>query len=185
MKLNEYVELRCTNALNAVKYSKFAKEITELTDYEKAIIYNYTEDGYIVNEILRDSKGNKTTVFSSHLNNVLEKLPSLKDTDAVVYRGISNRNSVLKYYQNALEKNLILTEYGFISASKSKRVAYQFGQTLLIIFSKNGKSIQNISKFGIESPFNEQEVLFKSGSQFTVLDIEKENNNNIIILQEL
>jgi hypothetical protein len=185
MELKEYVELRCDNALKAIRYSKSARQITELTDYEKAIIYDYTDDGYLVNETLRETKGHKTTLFSIHLNAVLDKLPSLKDGDAVVYRGVSNSSSVLNYYKNALEKNLILIEHGFMSASQSRRVAYQFGQSLLIIFSKNGKSIQNISKFGVESSFNEQEVLFKSGFQFTVLDIDKENNNNIIILQEL
>lgn len=185
MELKEYVELRCKNALKVTRYSQSAKKITTLTNDEKAIIYQYTDDGYVVNETLRNSKGNKTTVFSNHLNAALHKLPSLTDADAVVYRGVSNSNFVLNYYQNALEKNIVLTEFGFMSASKSRRVAYQFGQTLLIIFSKNGKSIENISKFGTESPFNEQEVLFKSGSQFTVLDIDKDNNNNIIILQEL
>jgi NAD:arginine ADP-ribosyltransferase len=80
---------------------------------------------------------------------------------------------------------LIKAQYGFISASKSPRVANQFGQILLIIFSKNGKSIENISKFGTNSSSNEQKILFPSGSTFNVLDIEENNNNTIIILQEL
>jgi ADP-ribosyltransferase exoenzyme len=185
MNLKKYIELKYPDALNAIRQSEFAKQITELTDYEKAIIYKYTDDGYVVNDTLRDSKGLKVSQFATHLNTVLAKLPSLLAEETVVYRGVNSSNFVLNQYKTALRENTILTEYGFISASKSPRVANQFGQILLIIFSKNGKSIENLSKFGTNSSSNEQEILFQSGSKFNVLDIEENNNNTIIILQEL
>ncbi len=39
MDLKEYVESKYPNALNAIRESKSAKEVTELTEHEKAIIY--------------------------------------------------------------------------------------------------------------------------------------------------
>jgi hypothetical protein len=185
MTIKKYVESRYPDTLKEIHHNKFAKEITELTDYEKAIIYKYTDEGYVVNENLRQNKGDKISKFATHLNTVLSKLPSLVPEETVVYRGVSNDKFILNTYQNAFKNNTILIEHGFISASKSRKTAYQFGQILLIIFSKKGKSIENISKFGLNSPFNEQEVLFQSGSQFIVLDIEEENSNTIIILEEL
>ena len=185
MTIKEYIKLKYPEALKSVRYSKSAKKVTGLTDYEKTIIYKYTDDGYVVNETLRDSKGKKMPEFAVHLNAVLEKLPSLMSEETLVYRGIPKTNFILNTYRNALKENTILTEHGFIATSKSRRVACHFGQALLIIHSKNGKSVENISKFGTDSPFNEQEVVFQSGSQFIVLDIEEENNNTIIILEEL
>lgn len=185
MKLKEYVEIKYPDALNAIRHSESAKDVTELTDYEKAIIYKYTDDGYVVNETLRDSKGVKVPEFAHHLNTVLAKLPPLSDGEVVVYRGIFKTNFVLNQYKKALNEKTILTEYGFLSTTQSKKVASQFGQVLLIIFSKNGKPIGNLSKFGTHSATNEQEILFQSGTQFNVLDIEEDANNAVIILKEL
>jgi hypothetical protein len=182
MELKEYIELRYEEALNAVRHSESAKEVTGLTDYEKAIIYAYSDEGYYVNAELREFQEREMPEFAVHLNAALSKLPSMQ---RIVYRGIWRIDSVLKTYQTALETGEVLTEYGFTSATKSKAIAEQFGEIILNIFSENGKSIEKVAKFGTSSFDNEEEVLFKSGSKFIVLGIYDKNNSIIIDLEEV
>ncbi len=182
MELNEYIELKYEEALNAIRTSDSAKEVTELTEYEKAIIYAYSDEGYEVNAELRKFREVVTPEFAVHLNAALAKLP---DTKMSVYRGIWRIASVLEMYQNALETDSILIEYGFTSASKSRSIAEQFGEIILHIASENGKSIEKFTKFGASAYDNEQEVLFKSSSAFRVLDIREKNNLIIIDLEEI
>ena len=182
MKLNEYVELRYPDALNAIRESKWARELTELTEHEKAIIYAYSDEGYEVNAELRKFRELVTPEFAVHLNAALSKLPS---TNAVVHRGIWRMGSVLKMYQEAFKTGEVLTEYGFTSASKSRGIAEQFGEIVLDIASKNGKAIEKLTKFGASVMDNEQEVLFKSGSKFLVRSIVERNSFIYISLKEI
>ena len=182
MKLNEYVELKYPDALNAIRESKSASEVTELTEHEKAIIYAYSDEGYEVNAELRKFRELVTPEFAVHLNAALSKLP---DTRRSVYRGIWRIDSVLKMYQNALETGEVLVEYGFTSASKSRSIAEQFGEIILHIASKRGKSIEKITRFGASTMDNEEEVLFKSGSKFLVRDIVERSNYTLITLKEV
>jgi ADP-ribosyltransferase exoenzyme len=182
MELNEYIELHHPDALNAIRNNRFASEITELTDYEKAIIYAYSDEGYAINADLRKYRELVVPEFAIHLNAALTKLPSTK---AVVHRGIWRIDSVLETYRNALKTGEVLVEYGFTSASKSRGIAEQFGEIILDILSENGKSIEKLTKFGASSFDNEKEVLFKSGSQFIVTNIKEKNTLIIINLAEI
>lgn len=182
MELNEYVELKYPDALNAIRESKSAKEVTELTEHEKAIIYAYSDEGYEINAELRKFRELVTPEFAVHLNAALAKLPSTK---AVVHRGIWRIDSVLKMYQNAFQTGDVLIEYGFTSASRSRGIAEQFGEIILDIFSENGKSIEKFAKFGTSTFDNEEEVLFKSSSMFRVTGIKEKNNLIIISLEEI
>ena len=110
------------------------------------------------------------------------KLPSY---NFIVYRGVRRTTARLKKYQNALESRTILTEHAFMSTSKSRSIALQYGRILFRIFSKNGKLVEIFSKFGINSATNEQEVLFMSNSKFAVLNVEDINNYVEITLQEI
>ena len=182
MELKEYVELKYPDALNAIRQSTSAKEITELTEHEKAIIYAYSDEGYEVNAELRKFRKLVTPEFAVHLNAALAKLPSTK---AVVHRGIWRINSVLKMYQNAFKTGEILIEYGFTSASQSRSIAEQFGEIILDISSKNGKPIEKLTKFGASVMDNEQEVLFESSSKFIVRNIVERNSFIYISLKEI
>lgn len=182
MDLKEYVESKYPNALNAIRESKSAKEVTELTEHEKAIIYAYSDEGYEVNAELRKFRELVTPEFAVHLNAALAKLP---DTERSVYSGIWCIDSVLETYKNALKTGDVLIEYGFTSASKSRSIAEQFGEIILHIASENGKSIEKFTKFRASAYDNEQEVLFKSSSAFRVLDIREKNNLIIIDLEEI
>ncbi len=107
-------------------------------------------------------------------------LSKLQSYNFFVFRGIRYTNSRIEKYKQALEHETPIIEYAFTSTSTRLETAYQFGQIILIIAPKNGKSIENISKFVIE-----REVLFTKSCQFMVLDIKQENNYYHITLQEI
>lgn len=179
-KLEKYVQTHLQTEIDIIRTSERANVFLELSLAEKALIYRYTDSGHFVNETLRESKGEKVPEFAKHLDSALAKLPSY---NFLVYRGEPLIN--LKIYQNALESKQEITAFAFTSCSVRREPASQFGQILLRIISKNGKLIEKVSKFGINSPFNEQEVLFAMMSKFVVLDIKEENNLHIITLEEL
>ncbi len=176
-ELIKLARLRLTDEITIIKRD-FSTVLTELSVEEKAVIYWYTNTGYLgINEILRESKGNTTPQLGHLLNIALSKLSTY---NFFVYRGLRFTNSRIQKYKQALENETPIIEYGFTSASTRLETASQFGQIILTIFPKNGKSIENISKF-----VNEKEVLFTKGSQFMVLDIKQENNYHFITLEEI
>lgn len=59
------------------------------------------------------------------------------------------------------------------------------GNTIFRIISKSGKSIEALSFHGIQSPMNEQEVLFKSKTSFKALGAKNENGKFLITLEEM
>lgn len=180
--LKKYVQTHLKTELDIIRNSETANTLPELSLEEKAIIYKYTNDGYYVNETLRESHGEKSLPFANHLNTALSKLPSY---NSVVYRGLEFTSSRLEKYRVAFKKNEPIIEHSFTSTSANRRIALQYGTLILRIFSKTGKFIENISKFGIDSPLNEREVLFTKGTQFFVLDIKDETPYFIITLEEI
>lgn len=181
-ELNEYVHARLQDELK--KINRLSTDILpELTVEEKAIIYKYTDDGYeSLNEMLRNSKGAKISKFGEYLSYVLSKLPNYND---VVFRGTKLYPSRLEKYKIAYENQTIIADFAFLSASQKKSIARQFGTLIFEILSKNGKNIENISKFGLNSGQNEREILFPSGSKFLVRGIEKQDIYTLITLKEL
>ena len=181
-ELIKLARLRLKDEIKIIRQN-YLNVLTELTVEEKAVLYWFTENGYEgLNQILRHNKGEKTPPFSILLDIALKKLSSY---NFIVYRGVRFTTSRLEKYQNALERNEPIIEHAFMSTSIRRQAASQYGTIILRIFSKNGKLIENISKFGINSPFNEREVLFTKGSKFLVLDIKEENPYFIITLEEI
>lgn len=180
-ELEKYVHARLEDELRKVRRD-FTNVMPELSDEVKAIIYKYTDDAFIVNETLRDSRGSKITPFAKHLDTALSTLPNYKN---IVFRGVRRTGTRLKKYQNALENQEAIIEYGFTSASLKKEIAREYGTIILQIFSKSGKLIQNISKFGSKSGTNEFEVLFRYGTSFNVLEIIENDIYTFIQLEEI
>lgn len=175
--LQEYVKHNLIKQLQEIKSSKQHITIEELNEFEKSIIYYYSEDGFeSLNEKLRD--GEKIPELGKHLNNCLSKLPDYK---LLCYRAIHCSNYELKRYYDAFVNNSIIVEKSFLSCSKSRLIALSFSNTpLFIIKSKKGKEIEKIAKFGIESGQNEKEILFMSGSKFRVLNFEEDDKDKTI-----
>lgn len=159
-------------------------ELSELSIYEKTIIYKYSLDGYReVNERLRKSKGKKMTEFGKLLSNALDKLP---DHEALVYRSADLTKSELKRYQDALKSKAPLLEYAFISTTKFRLIAMNFnGNTLFRIYSRTAKDIEKIAKFGTHGNPNEKEVLFNANKKFNVLAISQETTYTLITMEEI
>lgn len=183
-KTEHYARKYLSREIKEIERSARGTELGELSLYEKAIIYKYSEDGYeSVNEYLRDSKGSTQNLYGNVLNSCLSKL---KNYQGVVFRCANLTEQELKNYRDALAKNIPVAEYAFVSTSKSELTAIAFGRnTKFIIYSETGKEIEKIAKFGKHNPPNEKEVLFKSGTHFNILEITKENNYILITMEEI
>ena len=182
--IEKYAIGKLSKEIAEIEKSKRNTETPELNVYEKALIYKYSENGYqLVNENLRKSKGKKFDVFGKLLDQTLEKLPNF---DGLVYRSANLTNHELRRYNDTIAKNDLLKEYSFTSTSKSRLLAMAFkGNTLFRIYSRTGKEIEKIAKFGENGIINEKEVLFSPNKNFRVLEITKEINFTLITMEEI
>jgi hypothetical protein len=183
-KLEEYVSLNLSRELKEVKLRNIANVNNPLSIEECTLIYKYTEDGFEqLNEILRASKGENYTEFGSLLDKTISKLPNYED---ILYRSVNLSQFELQKYLDAANKNSILVEHSFISTSKSRRIAYGFGENCQFrILSRSAKDIEEFSKYGSYHPQNEKEVLFRPNCKFKVLGVTKSDSYTLITLEEV
>ncbi len=175
MTIEEYAKEYLFREIKDIETSYRLNVLTELTVYEKAIIFKYSEDGYEdLNEKLRLSNGNNISDYGIFLD---ESLSKLSDYEGVVYRGVKLNNVELNKYLFAFSKNEPIIEPFFVSTSISQLSARMFGNVRFDIFSKKGKRISDIAKF------NEGEVVFKYNTKFIILDISVKKD--IIIMREI
>ena len=154
--------------------------LPELTVYEKAIIFKYSEDGYLdLNERLRLSEGKDISDFGILLDECLSKLP---DYQGIVFRGVNFPKYIIDKYIAKLADEEKVIDNAFLSTSLKANEAYKYGRTILQIFSKTGKDIGSISKYQ-----NEKEILFRYNITFEIIAVgfDKENNKYFISLEEL
>ncbi|MBI3517741.1 MAG: hypothetical protein HY062_00090 [Bacteroidetes bacterium] len=183
-KLEKYVSQHLTLEKRVIETSHRNNELTLLNSSEKAIIYKYTEDGYDpLNIDLRRNSGKHNTEYGKFLEKSINKLPNYID---VVYRSCNLSPNQIDLYQNSFIRKQPITENCFLSTSKKRTIAMMFGgNCLFIIFSRTGKDIEKIAKFGTGSGQNEYEVLFLPKRKFNVIDINIENNSYTITLEEI
>jgi predicted house-cleaning noncanonical NTP pyrophosphatase (MazG superfamily) len=164
-KLEAFVHENYQREFDEVRKGPIADVETVLTTEERTLIYKYTEDGFAyLNEFLRKNHGQEITEFGKLLDKVLSKLPNYVD---IVYRVVDLTNYELEKYSVAETNNSILVEHSFVSASRSKFIAYEFGKSCQFrIFSKRGKQIESFAKYGIHHPQSEKEVLFRPNCRF-------------------
>ena len=180
----EYAKTNLPDEIQAIEGSGRRDELAMLNIFEKAIIYKYSTNGFSeLNERLRESEGNHNSEFGELLDSALAKLPNYV---GLIYRTADLTKAELQLYKNSLKKKKAVTEYCFISATKSRTFAmYLKLNTLFMIMSKTGKEIEKIAKFGVFEPPNESEVLFRYKQQFKVLDITKEGSRTLIKMEEV
>jgi NAD:arginine ADP-ribosyltransferase len=183
-KSEKYSKQYLAAEIDAIETSQRKEEHPQLSVYEKALIYSYSEDGYeTLNEHLRVSNGKNTTEFGKLLAKVLHKLP---DFVGVVYRGVELTSGQLETYTDALVAAKPVIEPCFLSTSKSRLIGGGFGDNpLFIMYSRTGKLIEKIAKFGVYGPANEQEVLFAPNTRFNVLDITFDGIKPLITMEEI
>jgi len=180
--LKEYVEKRLSSELEIIQRKRSRKPLQELNIYEETLIYYYTIDGYEkLNEDLREGKENSYEIF---LNAALDKL---SDYVGIVYRGIELTKNQIESLKIAEIENKEITEQAFVSSSKSLLIAKQYSRanTEVSIISKTGKEIEKYSFYGVDNPQNEQEVLFKSKTKFSVLGVDESEDITKIVLEEI
>ena len=178
MTIDEYAKKHLSREIQLIESSEERlNALPELTVYEKAIIFKYSEDGYLnLNERLRLSEGKDISIFGILLNECLRKLP---DYQGRVYRGVDLSKYDLNRYLEAFKNNILITESFFISTSESQLASRMFGRNVQFqIISKKGKSIREIAKFE-----DEKEVLFRYNTSFEILDISP--NHDVIIMKEI
>lgn len=182
MNAEEYAKRYLSLEIKDIERSPI-NDYGELSIYEKALIYKYSKDGYEdLNEYLRISKGGNSD-YGKLLNKCLNKLP---DFEGLVYRCVDLTISEMQIYIDAASQNTLVTEYSFVSTSKSELTANSFGRKVkFIIYSRTGKEIEKFAKFGLHNPPNEKEVLFKTGKSFNVLEVTKDIDSALIIMEEV
>lgn len=184
MTAEEYCKLYLRSELKAITSTNRVFELSEIDDFEKAIIFHYTDEGYsVVNSVLRRSAGKLNTEFGVFLTEALGKLPNY---EGLVYRCVTLNNSIIQHYMNAAMSGEPIVEHAFSSSSKRRSLAMYFPFNCLFrIYSRTGKEVERISRYGVHQPPNEQEVLFKCGTTFNVLGVTIESGYSLITMEEL
>ena len=162
MTAEEYANKYLENELRIIEGSNRKIVLPELTIFEKAIIYKYSEDGYQdLNEALRISKGANIPIFGKLLSQSLKKLPNFIDN---IYRGVNLTKKEYSRYSDAFLNDEIISESFFISTSRSILVGNQFGDIHFEIFCLTGKNIESIVKHPLE-----KEILLGDNCKFRVI----------------
>ena len=181
MDLEHYVKQHLSSALNNIIESDRADELPNLTIYEKAIIFAYTdvngEQHQILNEKLRASKGADVSDFGHHLEATLAKLDVYKE---LVFRGAPDTYCDVERYKKANRDKTPVIEYHFLSASKLQIIAQGFGNILFRIYAKSAREIEKVSKHG-----KEKELLFPKCTSFKVVYVTNNGFSTIITLKEI
>ena len=154
MTPDEYAKKHLSREIQLIESSEERlNALPELTVYEKAIIFKYSQDGYEdLNEKLRQSEGKDISAFGILLDECLSKL---SDSQEIVFRGVEFPKYKMDEYLIKFSNNEYVTENAFLSTSLKANEAYKYGMTTLRIFSEKGKAIGSISKYQ-----NEKESYF-------------------------
>ena len=174
---------------DSVKYIEDIVKKGLLPDYMKNIpveelasINHYTgKDYFDLNHGIRTGNLDEfNAAFEKVLNNTLDKLPN--DIEGIYARGAALNSNVIDGYKTAYDNKTVYNEKAFMSTTTEKSVADDFSnntgknefETIFTVNGKNGKSISAISLHGN----NESEVLFKSRTDFNVLEFKEIINSH-------
>jgi hypothetical protein len=117
-KVEKYAKTYLPREIREIENSGRNSETHELTIFEKAVIYKYSNDGFeALNEQLRESKGKIYTEFGKLLDAVLSKLP---DYEGLVYRGGQLTSRELAAYQVAFDARGLISEPVFGSTRPNR-----------------------------------------------------------------
>ena len=181
MELENYVKQHLESTLLKIIETESILEVPHLSIYEKAIIFAYTDaknqQHQRLNAQLRESQGTEISDFGHYLEASLEKLTPYK---GLVYRGVEESYCDIERYVKAMNNRTVLTEYSFLSTTQVQTKAIGFGNVLFRIYSRSGKNIEKISKFGTE-----KEVLFSRNTQFKVVNVTHNGQFAAITLKEI
>ena len=149
------------------------KKICNLTPEEFLAINDYSGEYYqCMNAYLRQNKVKSPEIegYIQKLNSALDKLPN--------YEGIVIRGADLSPELAKIHSVGAVVTYNAFTSTSTEDLAW--GNDRFIILSKTGKPIMSFSSHN-----NENEILFKSGTQFKILSMFKENNLTFYVMKEV
>jgi hypothetical protein len=180
-ELENYVHDQLYLEFEFVRRQISSHSLSVLTNEEKTLIYKYSDDGFHVNESLREGKQLKI-LYAEYLDFALSKLP---DYEGLVFRGAKLSLMQIARYEDACKTKSIIFQPSFLSCTLNRRVAREFGTVIFEIYVKKGKLIEEISKFGSKSNRNEREVLIRKSSNLLITGVEIIDNYTIITAEEI
>ena len=170
----------------SVPHNVADNEVFTQDDFET--IGRYTNEHPPLYEKL--NKGLREGKLSKELSNYKDKLNStldkLENYEGQSYRGTNLNNENVDKYRQAFLNNEIIEESAFTSSSKDLKTAYFFSggkeknKVFFTIESKTGKNIVDASTLK-----RENEVLFKSSTNFKVVDFKQTVDTVFINLKEV
>ena len=152
-----------------------AKGINMTVD-EISLIGRYTDGSGFINGYLsgKDSSLSWSGLLDDYrtaINGALEKMPRY---NGITYRGMSSyASSTIKEFQDCLKTGSSYVEKCVMSTSTNIQRSDCFdGFVMIKIYGRTGADCKMISSFNTED-----EIIFRSGSKFKVLSIEKQSNS--------
>jgi SPP1 gp7 family putative phage head morphogenesis protein len=149
--------------------------LPELTAQEKALIYDYTKDGYKVNQALMGKRkaSEYEESYTRLLTRALDKLPN---HEGQVYRRIKlPASEALAQYR----KGQVVTEKAFGSTSFVHSNDFE-GNVTFVMDVKQGKRIREVSQYE-----DEDEILMRPNTRYEVLRVQPGLANTTIYLTEV
>jgi hypothetical protein len=147
-----------------------------LTIDERIAMYSYTTQFFsLINPVLRgDSIKDKKAIepLVSAVSLVLNKLEIFNST---VYRGLKSATHLDKY-----QIGETITELAYSSSTENKNLDFSKMPVLLIIKSKKGRRLDELSGHP-----EEEEVLFDRGSKFKIMKRAQHDEQLIVELEEI
>ncbi|MCI8470394.1 MAG: hypothetical protein HFJ35_02720 [Clostridia bacterium] len=158
-------------------YSRLQVASTNLTRYEQYAINKYiSADFYPINEKLRNGQEltKEEIKLCLNLDNALNKLPQY---NGLVTRSLELDKNELKKFLKEHTNNSEVYYNAYTSTTCGNRYNNK-SNIELYIYSQNGKNMLKYNK-------EENEILYKRGSQFKVKEVELKNNVYYILLEEI
>lgn len=166
------------------KPTNFSEWKNSLTDSEFSALEDWGGGSYthIRKCQERNECSEETKQQIKDIKHALETGPKYEGT---VYRGLEFVNEKQRAsFLSRLTKNGEMTNYSFVSTSKSKKVAEEFGAigygVLLRIKSKSGVELRNISPFP-----EEKEVLMPFGVKWKYSSMKQHSSNKDMVVVEV
>lgn len=160
----------------------------EIPNTELAAIYHFTRGDVsafrkLNNQLRKGNVDEFNKAFSTLLDRGLDKLDPIT---ATTYRTIRlNKTRLAEWLKMAANQSETVFQ-GFTSSSLDRAIVENFAlnhtgrkknerDVILKIKGKSGRSIENLSQFGTmdNGTINQREVLFRKGSKFRVLSVER------------
>ena len=181
----KYVRRYLKEELWAVQSSGIASVKNGLDIYEKTLIFYYTGSGYrTINASLRRSGGTRSNRAAELLQKAIARLP---DISGPVFRSCHLTKKQIAEYARCAETESLRSEPTFLSTSRNEEKLEHYPNTncRFVIYARHGKVIEECSRFGINMPPNEEEILFLPGSVFRVLDVNDSEQDLLIMMEEI